>query len=223
MKKWLNATDLSKKINGMVICEVGFGGAHCLNHLNKCTELVFGIEVINLNIKHAIFNGFPKKNLYLFDDLPQTFPRKIDLWLFQDSFEHITEPNEFLKWLENNSSERSKILLVAPQADSLSQKIMQKFWIHKTPDHFFHWSYKGICSLFSQFGFTPIRKFFPLKYINIPMILAHISIIFGLKLPAILCEKTIPNISFPFNLGEMGILFEKVQNSHYDKKNEFQA
>lgn len=211
MKKWLDKTVLSVKINDMVICELGFGGAHCLNHLNKRAKQVFGIEIITLNIKHAILNGFPEKNLYLFNNLPQTLPEKIDLWLFQDSFEHITKPAQFLKWVQNNSNEQSKILLIAPRADSLSQKIMSSLWIHRTPDHSFHWSYRGICGLFSEFDFYPIKKFFPLKYINMPMILAHISIIFRLKFPINVLERRFPDISFPFNIGEMGILFEKIQ------------
>ena len=208
MLAWLKAAGLLEKIKSMRVCEVGFGGGACLEYLHETALGVWGIEITRFALENAAHLGIPKQNLYSYADVPKKLPQEIDLWLFQDSFEHIEKNIElFLQWVENNSSARARVLLVAPEACSLSQKVMGRYWPHKMPDHLFHWSYSGLCEMVKKFHFNPAMKFFPVKYVNLTMVFAHLFIKFNLSRK--IREKIVPNISFPFNFGEMGIVFER--------------
>ena len=83
-------------------------------------------------------------DLYLVDELPARLDDPVDLWLFQDSFEHIPDPAAFVAWMTASSAPNAEILLVAPRADSLSRRMMGRWWPHKLPDHQFHWSRAGL-------------------------------------------------------------------------------
>ena len=205
---WLRTSHLLENIGNMNVCEVGFGGGICLEYLHRITKGAWGIEITKSTLENAISLGIPRHNLYSYADLPKKLPQEIDLWLFQDSFEHIVKNlYPFLQWIMNNSSSHAQILLVAPQAWLLSRIIMGRYWLHQTPFHLFHWSYEGLCEMFKIFNFHSTMKFFPVKYINLSMVLVHLSIKF--KFSRKVNEKIIPRISFPFNFGEMGIVFEK--------------
>lgn len=210
LERWLRSTGLVEHLSAMTICEVGFGGGYCLNYLHKICKSVYGIEITHNTIQHIATLGLPRECLFYFDQLPKLLPKKIDLWIFQDSFEHLSEPTKFLSWLQLNSNKSAKLLLVMPRADSLSQKLMGRFWIHRVPDHSFHWTYKGICQFFELFQFKVIRIFNPVKYINIATVLRHISVKFNRLYP--IPENLPLDFSFPFNIGEMGIVYQMETN-----------
>lgn len=170
---WLKKTRLA--VRGLNVCEVGFGGGFCLSYLKGISKRVYGIEVIPKNLDNAIQLGVDRDSLFISDSLPPFLPDKIDLWIFQDSFEHIPEPAIFMEWLVSNSSAGSKLLLVAPAGGSLSEKLLGRFWPHKVPDHPFHWSKRGLIDFFSKRRFIVERDFYPFKYASVGMIVAHMA------------------------------------------------
>lgn len=205
LKNWLKKSNIS--LSNMAVCEVGFGGGACLKYLTENSRKTYGIEVIDANINHVKSMGI--KNVYNFFNLPEYFEDKINLWIFRDSFKHILTPRDFVSWMVKNCSINANILLVAPKAGSLSERLLGKLWPHKLRDHRFHWSRKGILSFFDDFGFRLLSKFYPLKYISILVVILHISVKFNFRFLSTQKFSRLHLINFPFNFGEMGILLER--------------
>lgn len=195
----------------LAVCEVGFGGGFCLSHLRTTSRRVFGVEAIRENIEHAVQLGIDPDSLYQAGTLPTALVEKVDLWIFQDSFEHLDDPGQFLMWMVKNSSARSKILLVAPNGGSLSEKILRRWWPHKVSDHRFHWSKKGLIDFFSRHGFIVGDSFFPGKYLSLRMVLAHVAVKTGglKRMEPWLSRFPLRDCAFLFNVGEMGLLLRK--------------
>ena len=53
------------------------------------------------------------------DQLPARLDAPIDLWLFQDSFEHLPDPSTFVAWMTENSASNGEILMVLPRAQAV--------------------------------------------------------------------------------------------------------
>jgi hypothetical protein len=86
---------------------------------------------------------------------------------------------------------------------------MGRQWIHKIPDHLFHWSAKGLSAFMERVGFRVEKQFYPLKFVSPGMASSHL---WNKLLPA----RPVPEffsrlhrIRVPFNFGEMGFLFSR--------------
>ncbi len=198
----------NSSIKNLRVCEVGFGAGQTLKFLSSAgAKEVFGIEAIPENIAHARSLGIPSEHLFHVDSLPPVVGRKIDFWIFLDSFEHIPDPAKFIGWLKKNSSTHAKILLVAPNAESLSSRWMSSWWLHRIPDHTFHWSSRGITGFLSQHGFSELSDFYPAKFVSPQVVFLHFAIFSRLELFTKLA-KALPSFPLKFNIGEMGKVFE---------------
>jgi len=194
------------QLAGAHVCEVGFGGGSCLPYLAERARKLTGLEANQVTIDHARATGV-KATLLDVRDLPK-LDEPVDLWLFQDSFEHIPDPTLFTEWMVANSSDRAEILIVLPRGDSLSRRIMGRFWPHKLPDHQFHWSRAGLVEFMSRYGFTVERQFFPLKFASPQMVLAH----FLHKLGAFAKVRAwmgSARLAVPINFGELGLRLQR--------------
>lgn len=204
LDRWLHAAGVS--LAGKTVCEVGFGGGTCLPYLAEHAGHVIGLEVNDAAIERVRATGVRAELLQVVP-LP-ALSRSVDVWLFQDSFEHIPDPGTFTNWLAANSSPNAQILLVAPRGDSLSRRAMGRFWPHKLPDHQFHWSDAGLIDFMARRGFSVRRRFFPLKFASPEMVLAHflhkLGVADGLR-------RRLSGASFalPINFGEHGLVFER--------------
>lgn len=206
LDSWFSIVGLDPREH--VVCEVGFGGGFCLAHLHGRSQEVYGIEAIPANIHHAQTLGIEASRLFLFDQRPEVLPTRVSLWLFQDSFEHILEPGRFLRWVVANSSDRALLLIVAPNAASLSQRLLGRLWPHKLADHVFHWSARGLSSFLHHFGFRLRRRFNPMKHVSTDMVLNHLERT-SLRRASALLKRMLPPMRVWFNMGEMGMLFER--------------
>ncbi len=206
---WLKKVDVQPKyLKELNTCELGFGSGFCLAFLSQNSKKVFGIEAQKGNIAHAIQLGVPQEQVFHVDTIPEYLPEKIDLWIFQDSFEHILDLQKFMPWLINNSARDAKVLIVCPRGDSLSSKLLGKLWPHKLPDHSFHWSLKGIDQLWSSFNFQVKQTFNPVKKITVSMIFRHLEMKLPFRIPRSL-DRMLGSISLWFNFGEMGLYLER--------------
>jgi hypothetical protein len=209
LKDWLKINKID--ISSQIVCEIGFGGGFCLKYLQDISKGVFGIEVVAENIENAVRCGVKRESLYLTYSLPSELSTQVDLWLFQDSFEHLPNPDHFIEWLVRNSSEYAHILIVSPEAGSISERLFKRFWPHKLHDHVFHWSKKGVIDFMWKKGFRIVRFFKPLKYVSFKTIINHF--IFKTGAPKGLFDwfdhAPLINLHLHFNIGEMGLLFKK--------------
>jgi len=204
LEYWLRAANVS--LQGKRVCEVGFGGGTCLPMLANAALRVAGIETNQTAIDHVRATGLDV-DLLLVDTLPAQLAHPIDLWLFQDSFEHIPNPASFVAWMLANSTANAEILVVLPRADSVSQRLLGRLWPHKLPDHEFHWSRAGLVDFFARRGFDVRREFFPLKFASPQMVLAH-----GLHKLGIDGAREFLRglrLSIPLNFGELGLALRR--------------
>ena len=203
LRHWLEKAHVD--LAGKRVCEVGFGGGTCLPFLADRARRVLGIEANATTVEHARNAGY-RADLLLVDQLPPLLDESVDLWLFQDAFEHIPDPAAFTRWLRDNCAVEAEILVVAPRADSVSQRLMGRAWAHKLPDHLFHWSRAGLVEFMGRFGFALRADFFPLKYVSPQMAVAHVLHKLGVTKSA---RGWLGGtaLAVPFNFGELGLVF----------------
>lgn len=201
LQRWLRSAAID--LRGKRVCDVGFGGGSCLALVASQAGRAIGIEANVSAIQRVRATGIDADLLYV-EQLPSRLDAPIDLWLFQDSFEHLPDPAQFTEWLVDNSSPSAQILLVAPRADSLSRRLLGRLWPHSLPDHQFHWSHQGLVEFMARRGFHVHRRFYPLKFVSPGMAIAHI--LHKLGAPP---RSAGASFAVPFNFGEHGLVFAR--------------
>ncbi len=204
LERWL--TRLNLDISELRICEIGFGSGWPLAYMNQHAHAVYGIEAIPENLQSAVRLGVNPSCLFDSSQLPGTLPEPIDLWVYQDGFEHITDVHSHLDWVARNSSPDASALLVLPEASSPSEKIAGRLWPYRVVDHTFHWSRGGLTKVWGLVGFTSPVWFRPLKALTLGHLLACAAHKFGVKTkPGLSCKGP----SLWFNVGEQGVLLRR--------------
>lgn len=205
LERWLRAVNVDPA--GSVVCEVGFGGGHCLRWLAERAAHAFGVEAVEANLAHARSLGIG--NVMRFSDCREPLPRPVELWLFLDSFEHLPEPARFLRWLSASSAPRARVLLVAPEAGSPSERRLGAWWPHRLPDHRFHWSRPGLEELYRAHGFRKVAEFDPSKTVSGAMVIDHLVRTLPRLRPLGGAARWLRGLRLDFNLGEMGLVLER--------------
>jgi methyltransferase family protein len=205
LRRWLRVTDTDAR--DKCVCEVGFGGGSCLPLLAETARRVIGLEANVSAIQRVRATGV-RADLLNVIPLPDALPQPVDLWIFQDSFEHIPDPAEFVRWMTANSSPRAEILMVLPRGDSVSRRALGRLWPHKLPDHQFQWSRAGLVEFMTGRGFALRREFFALKFVSVQMLIAHALHHAGAPARR---RKWLGGaaLALPFNFGEMGLVFQR--------------
>lgn len=205
LERWLRVAELDP--TGLVVCEVGFGGGHCLRWLADRAAQTLGIEAVEANLEHARSLGLA--DVMRFAACREPLARPVELWLFLDSFEHVPEPDRFLRWLTASSAPGARVLVVAPEAGSPSERSLGPLWPHRLPDHRFHWSRKGLEALYRAHGFRTVAQFRPTKTVSGAMLLNHLSMTFPLVRPLAGAARWLRGLRLDFNVGEMGLVLER--------------
>ncbi|MBA3405982.1 MAG: hypothetical protein H0U13_15090 [Gemmatimonadaceae bacterium] len=185
---------------------MGFGGGHTLRYLSDTAAYACGIDVITECLTHAQALGVSADRLFDGANLPPELPQRIDFWLFQDSFEHIPHPAQFVEWVERNSSANTEVLIVLPEAASISETLLGSLWPHRLPDHTFHWSRRGLIEFWGRRNFHLVEAFSPRKYLSGATLIAHVQHKFGLAQ-----RRVPPWPTMRFNIGEMGLHLRRSQ------------
>lgn len=201
LRRWLEKTGID--LRGRTVCEVGFGGGSCLPLLSGLAAHVIGLEANQAAIDRLREMGSTAE-LLLVEPLPKP-SRPVDLWIFQDSYEHIPDPAAFVAWMNAHSAPGAEILMVLPRGDSASRKLMGRLWPHKLPDHQFQWSRAGLVEFLSRRGWTLTRDFFALKFVSPQMLVAHALHHAGAP-PRLRKWLGGGALALPFNFGEMGLV-----------------
>jgi hypothetical protein len=205
LERWLSAVQVDP--TGRIVCEVGFGGGHCLAWLAERAAFAYGVEAVEANLERA--RALPRTEVLRFADCRAPLPRPVELWLFLDSFEHLPEPARFLAWLAASSAPRARVLLVAPEAGSRSERWLGPLWPHRLPDHRFHWSRSALLSLYAAHGFRRLLAFTPTKTVSGAMVLNHLARTLPVLRPLAGAGRWLRRVRFDFNLGEMGLVLER--------------
>ncbi len=192
-------------------CATGLALKVAQNHGWK----VFGVEV---NKKAALIaNEVLKADVVRVGHLNDgMFPNEyFSLVTLFDVMEHIPHPIEFLSILRKKIAPGGSILFVTPNVDTLSFKILKEKWPHFVREHLLLYSPKSMDRLLKETGFTPKAHGWAKKYISIEMLRTHSqhhpNALFYKPISWILGKTLgLAQAVFPFNIGEMFVLAEKI-------------
>lgn len=207
------AFSLAKKGKALDVgCALGF----LLTAAQKMGWKPYGVELSEFSAKSAniffpgkVFNG-------TLDDAP--FENKtFELITMVDLLEHTVSPIKTLARARQLLKNDGVLLIVTPNARSLSAKLMREKWLHYKAEHLYYFSPNNIRILLIGSGFhvttvKPAKKFLSFHYImhqlkvyRLPLI----SYIFNDLLPKLTPNK-LKDVSLPIYAGDMLILARKI-------------
>ena len=118
-ERWLHHLDTT--LAGRNVLEVGFGGGSTLAWMRSQGARVAGVEPVEANRQSAIRSGVPDASVKT--SLEDLEGNSFDLVVYQDLFEHETEPAIHLATLNRLIVPGARALLVLPIADCLSRRL----------------------------------------------------------------------------------------------------
>jgi SAM-dependent methyltransferase len=125
-----------------------------------------------------------------------------------DVIEHIVAPHETLRRIYQLLRAEGLLLLVTPDGDGLSTKLMGSRWPHLFPEHVICFSRRGMRRALTEAGFEILRVGFAWKRVNLDMLIRHVRVhgqVFGgraLRLLAGVLPEFLTSALLPFNIGE---------------------
>jgi SAM-dependent methyltransferase len=200
-ERWLR--HLGIELEDRHVLEVGFGGGSTLAWMGRQGAQVCGVEPVEANRSSAVRFGVPEANVKA--DLADFGGNSFDLVVYQDSFEHETEPASHLQTLNRLTRSGARALLVLPIADCLSRRFMGSWWPHDIVDHWVFYSTDGLKQLWQHHGWRMASTFRPGKYISGLTMAAHFQHKTGIQVP----PRMVPGTRLWLNFGECGLIFEK--------------
>ncbi len=140
---------LAKHINKeSLIVDFGCGTGGFMSSLKKKKYNVVGVD----SNKKARDKCLEKK-LTTFKSI-KDFKENIDVITFWHSFEHVSNPNEILNQIINQSKNNLTVVVALPNYRSFDAKHYGSFWAaYDVPRHRFHYSQIGIKNLMKSHGF----------------------------------------------------------------------
>jgi len=144
---------LAKHINKeSLIVDFGCGKGGFLSYLKKKKYTVVGID----NSKKARDKCLEKK-LTTYKSI-KDLKENIEAITFWHSFEHVSNPNEILDQIINQSKNSLTVVIALPNYKSFDAKYYRAFWAaYDVPRHRFHYSPMGIKKLMKSYGFECLK------------------------------------------------------------------
>ena len=144
---------LAKHINKeSLIVDFGCGKGGFLSYLKKKKYTVVGVDS-NKKARDKCL----EKNLKTYKSI-NDFKENIDTITFWHSFEHVSNPNEILDQIINQSKNSLNVVIALPNYRSFDAKHYGAFWAaYDVPRHRFHYSATGIKKLMKSHGFECLK------------------------------------------------------------------
>lgn len=168
---------------------------------------IYGLEVNEEMAELIVAQGISRERVSV-NGLKEFAGKKFQAVTFFDSFEHIPNPKIFLSELVTYLSNHAKLLIVIPIANSISRRLMGRYWPHYVVDHWVHYTLEGLETLFGRYNIEIIKQFNPVKYIPIELVMRYITAYS--RIPLITNKinrfKLLSKITLHFNIGEIGLI-----------------
>ena len=144
---------LAKHINKeSLIVDFGCGTGGFMSSLKKKKYNVVGVDS-NKKARHKCL----EKKLTTFKSI-KDFKENIDAITFWHSFEHVSNPNEILNQIINQSKNNLTVVIALPNYRSFDAQHYGAFWAaYDVPRHRFHYSTTGIKKLMKSHGFECLK------------------------------------------------------------------
>ena len=143
------------------ILDYGCGGASYIQYFHNKGYDIWGADVSDEVVSQSKLNGLNVKKVNDFDEIP--FPSDhFDIVYLMQVFEHLRDPNTFLKELNRVLVDRGHLYISIPNADSIWRRIFKKNWIsgYFAPFHLAHYSEKTLTVLAEKYGFKVEKTFY---------------------------------------------------------------
>ncbi|MCX5768975.1 MAG: methyltransferase domain-containing protein [Candidatus Hydrogenedentes bacterium] len=185
------------------ILEIGCSAGLALRAGLEAGLDVYGFDVTKDILPLVQANGVGPERVAVGNlaDIPN---RNYAVCAFFDSFEHVPEPGPFLDRLAEVLAPDCLLLMVLPMADTLSNHLLGGLWPHYLPDHWVHYTKKGLTTLLNARGFTLKHWFYPAKKVPAQMVRRHVA----MRWPWA-AKLVCGNASLWFNIGERGSLWKR--------------
>ena len=135
-----------------LIVDFGCGTGGFMSSLKKKKYNVVGVD----SNKKARYKCLEKK-LTTFKSI-KDFKENIDAITFWHSFEHVSNPNEILNQIINQSKNNLTVVIALPNYRSFDAQHYGAFWAaYDVPRHRFHYSQIGIKKLMKSHGFECLK------------------------------------------------------------------
>jgi SAM-dependent methyltransferase len=136
-----------------------------------------------------------------------------------DVIEHIDPPRRTLERVHELLRPRGLLLLVTPDAASLSARVLGRRWPHLLPEHVVCFSRDGLRRLLAATGFDVFDVGFAWKKVNLEMVVRHAELhreVAGggvLRLLGRVLPNWLRKALIRFNLGEFYVIARRSEGS----------
>jgi len=197
------------------LLEVGCGTGDAIQVAHEMGFECVGVDISNEAIADAK-RRFPDLAFYAgkIEQLPFS-SGFFDVIALFDAIEHFIDAHSLADALTGLLAPNGRILIVTPNMESLSAKILGPRWFHAFSEHVLLYCPKSLAHLLKPRGFTCLHQGFAWKWITLDMLFrhseAHRHIAGGnwiRKMPALL-PSVLREMIFPFNIGEFYAIYQK--------------
>ncbi len=140
-----------------------------------------------------------------------------DVIAMSDLIEHVRIPEQTLSKASKLLSDNGVIMIMTPDARSLSNMLMKKKWTHYKLEHFFYFSKKSIICVADKCGLSVVHFEKSKKALNFEYLHTQYKVYkHWLLTPAInflyfIFPKKLRSKNFYFSIGEMVVILKKKQ------------
>lgn len=185
---------------GSKMLEIGCGWGHFIGEATKAGFDAYGVELSPHAAEKASEKVPAGRIINTTIDNSGLSDASFDLCVMIDVIEHIRAPHSFLDTVSALLKPGGHLFIVVPSTDSLSAKLMGRYWMEYKPEHLYSFSRRSLSSLlvrggYSDIRFRPARKALNLNFIRaylerftVPG-LTQLSTLFGKVLPDSLLYK----------------------------------
>jgi len=160
---------VTKYKKGGKLLEIGCATGILLAESQKNGFEVYGVECYSKFAKIAKTKVGSHVTCGMFENIQ--YPKSyFDIVVMYDSLEHLKDPFAVISKINRILKAHGLLVIATPNTQSLSAKLMGKYWTHYKKEHLFYFSPKSLKFLLLKYHFRPLsieneRKALNLSYI----------------------------------------------------------
>jgi hypothetical protein len=202
---------LSSKCKGLTLLEIGADiGLVTKEFIRRFdTHKVIAIEP-NKDVHQRFKDNLKSKDkidAQIYTDINEiTTAIDTDVVIGIHVFDHLIEPNQYLKTLNELMRADGNILIIVHDEKSLLSKILQSKWPPFCPQHPHLFNSKTLSKILIDLGFSEIKSYKTTNWFSIGHVVKLMGTIFGIKLELSVLDR----IQLPLKLGNMAVTAKKI-------------
>ncbi|OEJ66401.1 hypothetical protein BEN30_12195 [Magnetovibrio blakemorei] len=98
---------------------------------------------------------------------------QFDIIVLADVIEHVRNPKSFMQYVRTLLKPSGVVFIAVPSLDSLSARLMGRYWVEFKREHLFYFNRQTICQLLKDCGFQDITLSPGQKVLSLGYIIGH--------------------------------------------------